>query len=121
MSIILKRNQAEKLLAMFSTEISDEEITICNDPVRGLLAWYTELPEEGSFELDSESIAFEAKSLAHVEGLEAAKELEPGTCRVCMRPILKHSESQEQACIGKLRKARETTAELVSRVVKESK
>lgn len=76
MSIILNRNQTERLLAMFSTEISDEEITICNDPVRGLLAWYTELPEEGSFELDSESIAFEAKSLAHVEGLEAAKEFE---------------------------------------------
>lgn len=64
---------------------------------------------------------FETSALAHVEGLESAKELEPGTCRVCMRPILNHSESQKDACIGKLRKARETTAELVSRVAKESK
>jgi hypothetical protein len=51
MSIILKREQVVKLLAMFCADVTDEEITICNDPVRGLLAWHTEYPEEGSTEL----------------------------------------------------------------------
>lgn len=117
MSITLKRNQAKKLLAMFSTEISDEEITICNDPVRGLLAWYTELPEEGSFELDSESIAFEAKSLAHIEGLETANE-NAVNCSCSISDLTISLSGHSYGCPAR---KPETTAELVSRVVKESK